>query len=1821
MAVTAIAVGPTSNDARGRRTPDVTIEPGTVITAVRPDGSTVPIATATVRLTEFTTGTRGPSQMPGTLPATTAYTYALELSVDEAEAVGATTVRFSKPVAFHVDNVLGVATGKTVPVGYFDRARNQWIGMKAARIVKVVGTTNGLAELDTNGDGVADAPSVLTAQGYTAGERTQIVSRYTVGATLLRALTDHFTPMDCNSPWGWPTDARGPNGSPDSPKDSKGSDCDANGSLVGCIDQSLRQRVAIEGTGLGLVYSNLRVPGRLAAFERTIDLAGSGSLPASVKSIDLVVTVEGKTTTQSFSPASGLTSTFRWDGLDAYGRVVGKEATAQVAIGYRYTSLYLEGNNWGSVTSGATAEFAPGAATPDYIAWLRFSQSVGVSDARSVGLGGWTLNAHHVFDAQAKTVYLGDGTILRDQTAGTLRQKAGGGTLLPNMSSGRDPNPTTGTAATFPMSTGNNILRYAADGNLWINHGYVWRMSESGNWTRILKPIDVGAYAISGGCALTSDGGFIVGDSTNSGIYRFDAGTGTTTRLTAAPTPATLTCPADGDLLSAVTIPKPSAIAVAADGSYAVYSEYCRRIYQVGTDGRITTYAGGGTAALSCTNFTTTTPIDARSKRMPHVYDMAFDPDGNLLATSECHQIVRISPSGMMTALAGTSIGGFSGDAGPATAAKLFRPWGLTVDAGGGVYFADAYNKRIRYVSPSGQIRTVIGDGTSRANALDGATAVTSSIGEVRYVGRSPSGRVMFPPANTTTSSKIHYHELDTGLPVTTTAAGTNTVMAPSGAEYFEFDGNGRHLATYDALTHAKRLTFAYTTAGTLDSVTDAAANRVTMVRSSAGVITGIRNAGGAVTSIAVDADGWISSITGPSGARTSVVTGTTGLMTALTDPVGTVKAYTFDALGRLASASGSSTGGATLVRTNTATGHVVTESRGSYVSTTEVGALADGSRIVRRATPTGAALSSTTSADGKTTTTSRADGSTVTTVSQDDPVLGGAHPILASMTIRTPSGLSYAAAATRTATLTQVGDASSLTRRVDTLTVNGKSTISTYDVAAKTLAKVTATGVTSLTTFDTQGRPVSFQPDTASGMTAASYTYGSNGRLSAVTQGSRAWRYGYGSYGELLSIEDGLGRRAQLARDAAGRLRRVTTPLGRAFEWTYDAAGRVTQVALPSSAVHTLTRDVFGRLASWTPPGGTALTRTVDSAGNLTRTTLASARTQQWTYDGGGRAANVQTTEANSTFSYVGATKRLASLLWTPATGTSLAQALTWDGPLPTGIASSGAATNTFTWTYDSAFRLAQVQRNGSSLYTVTRNGDGAVTSDGAVTFTRSGPRGTVSKATVGTGELTTRYDSYGSISGRSLAVGGRAVYDLTLVHDAAGRVTGRNVTIDGAAFNDTLTYDLDDELTGVTRSGVPVETFAYDVDGNRTGITVNGTAKVATFGASGRLVASGSTGYTFTPDGFLSTRGSEQFTYGTRAELLRFVGSGGAVTYVYDAFGRRVARTNSTGTTTFEYARPDAMNLVTGVTDAGGTWTFHYDDGGFLIAADRGTTRYLVGTDQVGSVRALFTSGGGLVKRLDYDVFGQLLADSDPTFAFPLGFAGGVTDDATGLVRFGARDYEPPTGRWTTPDPFLFDGRQLNLYAYVNNTPTMRRDPSGLASYSISGYAGVGLNVEFAVTTEGFSSCVGAGVGLGVSGSVDPLGGLASDQTGTDLFAKINAGLGVDGLIATEFELKSTKSLTRPCSTVTRSFEVTGPGGVGLYSDEHSLDQDGVWTTASSNILDNHALGDLDPSAYSEREFAGGEAEGAEIAQDMDLGAKAEISGAAGICSTYKW
>ena len=91
---------------------------------------------------------------------------------------------------------------------------------------------------------------------------------------------------------------------------------------------------------------------------------------------------------------------------------------------------------------------------------------------------------------------------------------------------------------------------------------------------------------------------------------------------------------------------------------------------------------------------------------------LAVDGSGNLYVSDTVnHLIRRIDPEGVITTIAGTGEGGYGGDGGPATEARLFRPGGLAVDGSGNLHVADISNYRIRKIDPEGVITTIAGTG------------------------------------------------------------------------------------------------------------------------------------------------------------------------------------------------------------------------------------------------------------------------------------------------------------------------------------------------------------------------------------------------------------------------------------------------------------------------------------------------------------------------------------------------------------------------------------------------------------------------------------------------------------------------------------------------------------------------------------------------------------------------------------------------------------------------------------------------------------------------------------------------------------------------------------------------------------------------------------------------------------------------------------------------------------------------------------------------------------------------------------------------------
>ncbi len=147
------------------------------------------------------------------------------------------------------------------------------------------------------------------------------------------------------------------------------------------------------------------------------------------------------------------------------------------------------------------------------------------------------------------------------------------------------------------------------------------------------------------------------------------------------------------------------------------------------------------------------------------------------------------------------------------------------------------------------------------------------------------------------------------------------------------------------------------------------------------------------------------------------------------------------------------------------------------------------------------------------------------------------------------------------------------------------------------------------------------------------------------------------------------------------------------------------------------------------------------------------------------------------------------------------------------------------------------------------------------------------------------------------------------------------------------------------------------------------------------------------------------------------------------------------------------DALNPIAELDDTGAVVSrfvygtkFNVPDYVVSNKADGSTwVTYRIISNHLGSPRLVVnTDTGAVVQQIDYDEFGKVLSDTNPGF-IPFGFAGGLYDEYTGLVRFGARDYDAEIGRWTSKDPILFWGG-LNLYSYSVNDPMTFLDIDGL-------------------------------------------------------------------------------------------------------------------------------------------------------------------------------
>ncbi len=221
----------------------------------------------------------------------------------------------------------------------------------------------------------------------------------------------------------------------------------------------------------------------------------------------------------------------------------------------------------------------------------------------------------------------------------------------------------------------------------------------------------------------------------------------------------------DGGPGTSAMLYRPESVAVDPVGNVYIADTWNFRIRKISPDGRITTAAGRP-------------PLPPAGLTL----GLALDSAGQLYYNYG-HQVARLNPGGGFSVVAGTGDAGFSGDGGPATAARLAAPYGVAVDAAGNVYIADTFNHRVRKVDRNGTISTVAGNGV-RGFSGDGGLATNAALSSPRGLAVDATGNIYIGDG----SYRIRK----------VSAAGVITRFAGTG--FFGFSGDGGE-ATAAAVT------------------------------------------------------------------------------------------------------------------------------------------------------------------------------------------------------------------------------------------------------------------------------------------------------------------------------------------------------------------------------------------------------------------------------------------------------------------------------------------------------------------------------------------------------------------------------------------------------------------------------------------------------------------------------------------------------------------------------------------------------------------------------------------------------------------------------------------------------------------------------------------------------------------------------------------------------------------------------------------------------------------------------------------------------------
>jgi sugar lactone lactonase YvrE len=401
----------------------------------------------------------------------------------------------------------------------------------------------------------------------------------------------------------------------------------------------------------------------------------------------------------------------------------------------------------------------------------------------SYGSNGWALHSGDVLLLEVRNVQTGVGPAVCSVTvgAGSTNCAAAQGLGIITTIAGNGTSGYLGSGTPAAGAELNQPFGVALDGQggyyIADAHNNMVRYVSSSGVISTVAGTGVGGYSGDGGMATNAElnlptgvaldvaGNLFIADNVNCRIRMVSATTGIITTVA-----GNGICEFSGDGGAAVSasIWWPFSISLDTAGNVYIADYGNSRIRRVSKAGVISTIAGNGASSYSGDGG----PALSAGLSLPT--GVALDAAGNLYIADNANCRVRkVTTAGTISTIAGNGTLGFSGDGGPATAAELWYPGIVLVDASGEVIFSDAYNNRIRLIDSTGTITTIAGNGASRYSG-DGGLATSAGMGYPTGISEDSQGNLYIADRLNSRIRKVSYH-------VPTAAAAAPVFSVPAG--------------------------------------------------------------------------------------------------------------------------------------------------------------------------------------------------------------------------------------------------------------------------------------------------------------------------------------------------------------------------------------------------------------------------------------------------------------------------------------------------------------------------------------------------------------------------------------------------------------------------------------------------------------------------------------------------------------------------------------------------------------------------------------------------------------------------------------------------------------------------------------------------------------------------------------------------------------------------------------------------------------------------------------------------------------------------------